>query len=127
MKSENKRTHTIRWNGNKASRIIKFTDYYMTRLKESYPESVSLIITMMKKYLKSLTGKNHEIDSSCMSELEKTFPEDILVHDYDHSTHLISQCFQNGYLSGTMHNVDKDLDFINNFYRMIKEYNNGKV
>ncbi len=130
MKTKNPKTHTIRWNGNKTERIITFTDSFMSRLKESYPESVSLIVSKLLLILKKMTGKKHSIDYLCMSELEKTFPRDILIKRYDYNTHMIDQCFKDGYMAVSIPHIDKDLEFINLFYKIIRKNNgedNGKV
>jgi len=69
-KKKYKGTHTIRWNGDKTSRIITFYPYFMEKLKTAKHDLViKLILEKIRIQLESYTGKKYSFDHKQSQEL----------------------------------------------------------
>lgn len=113
-------THTIRWNGTKAHKIVTFTPQYLKILKKSHRDAVSLVIMKLLKDLKELTGIPHTIDHMLMLQLNNHFR-----NLYDNmkkiqknsiTSHHIKRWFEQGYLNSPLGDCEEDIESLNHFY-----------
>lgn len=108
------KTHTIRWNGSGAHKIVTFTPQYLKILKSSHRDAVSLMIMKLLKDLKDLTGIMHTIDYDVMTVLENNFDKKVIQCSI--STNNIKKWFEQGYLNGTLGDCENDIEYLNLFY-----------
>lgn len=117
------KTHTIRWNGTKAHKIVTFTPKYLEILKKSHRDAVSLVITKLLKDLNELTGIPYTIDLDMKENLADHFgllyPQKI--KECSLASHHIKLWFIQGYLNSRVGNLEKDIEYLNLFYTTFVE------
>jgi len=109
------KTHTIRWNGTRAHKIVTFTPQYLKILKNSHRDAVSLTIMKMLKDLKDLTGIKHTMDHDVMTVLYSYFNFNDVIQ-CSISANNIKKWFEQGYLNGTLSDCENDIEYLNLFY-----------
>jgi hypothetical protein len=108
------KTHTIRWNGSRAHKIVTFTPQYLKILKNSHRDAVSLMIMKLLKDLKDLTGIKHIIDYNVMTILEDHFDKKVIQCSI--SVNYVKKWFEQGYLNATLGDCGNDIEYLNLFY-----------
>ena len=108
-------THTIRWNGTKAHKIVTFTPQYLKILESSHRDAVSLIIGKMLKDLKGLTGITHKLDYNIETVINSYFQNKNSINN-DGPRCDLKRWFEHGYLNSTIMDCEKDIKTLNLFY-----------
>jgi hypothetical protein len=124
------KTHTIRKiksSGNITHCIVTFTKQYMDILKESHPDSVTLIINHMCYILKDMTGKEHKINWEQYQELEKHFGNLNRYASKSYNELQVKNIFINGFNCKSMIELEKDLEVLNYFFNNIIRSNKNET
>ena len=113
------KTHTIKWNGDKTSRIITFTPKFMEKLKTAKQDmAIRATLHYLTRTLKAMTGRSHTFNY--FQELEiALYLKSISNMNDNYSLHRAQTWMIDGMLNSPSLDIEELFDLLNHIFSVM--------